>query len=244
MPLSDGRRVQSAGPEAKPSLVDTVHMQLRERVILGEIEGGDMLVESQLAKEFGVSKTPVREALVRLSQEGYVEVIPRQGYQVTAICVKDIHEVYELRAVLEPEAAALAAQRATPEEHTAFRAEMGELSIELESKDGPVTTLDVMALDDAFHMGIANLTGNRRLAAAIKRLLREAMRLRFTDPHESPEGMLSEGHTTGAILEAVGKGKATTARQLMLEHIEQSKERGLAGLLNPLPGTKIHVRGR
>ncbi len=105
-------------------------------------------------------------------------------------------------------------------------------------------TLDVMALDDAFHMGIANLTGNRRLAAAIKRLLREAMRLRFTDPHESPEGMLSEGHTTGAILEAVGKGKATTARQLMLEHIEQSKERGLAGLLNPLPGTKIHVRGR
>lgn len=202
-----------------------------------------MLVESQLAEEFGVSKTPVREALSLLSQAGFVDVIPHQGYRVTPITVQDIHEVYELRAIFEGEAAALAAQRATPEEVEVLRSKLNQMDLELDAKETQVTALDIIWIDDAFHVGIAGLTGNRRLAAAIQRLLREAMRLRFTDPHESPQGMLAEGKTSDAIYDALGQGDAQEARQLMLEHIMHSRDRVLQSLLDPARSRSIRIGG-
>lgn len=243
MPLFDGRRVRSADPAGKPTLVDAVHAQLRDRIILGEILGGDLLVESQLASEFGVSKTPVREALSLLSQEGFVEVIPRQGYRVTTISIKDIHEIYELRVVLEGEAAALAAQRGTPKEIAAFRERIGKMGSALGSESKSVSAADVMRLDDAFHMGIAQLAHNRRLSASVQRLLREAIRIRLADPHLSPEGILAEGEGTERIYDALEQGDSHAARALMVDHVLLSKERVLRGLLDPVSGPGIHIEG-
>ncbi len=217
----------------KPSLVDTVHQELRNQIILGDIQGGEVLVESKLAKLFGISKTPIREALVRLSQQGYVKVIPRQGYQVTSITVKDIHEIYELRSVLESEAAALAADRASVEDVQTLRGKIERTSAELSLKGGKVTALEVMGVDDAFHVGIATLAENGRLAAAIRRVLREAMRVRFSDPHESAEGLLSETRTANAILDAIESKDSATARELMLQHVAHSMNRVLGSLMDP-----------
>ncbi len=243
MPLSDGRRVQPAAISSKPSLTDRVHQTLQERIILGGVHGGQMLIESHLAEEFGVSKTPVREALSLLSQSGFVEVIPRQGYRVTAITVKDIHEIYELRVLLEGEAAALAAQRATPENYTKMRSEMSRLSQELEMKDEPLTALDVMTIDDAFHIGIAKLTQNTRLQATIRRLLQQATRVRWTDPHISPEGILAEGKGSERIYVALEQRDPHAARALMVDHVLHSKERVLQSLLDPTPNQEIELQG-
>jgi len=242
VPLNDGRRVRTADPASKPTLTDTVHQSIRDRIILGEIQGGEMLIESQLAQEFGVSKTPIREALSLLSQAGFVEVIPRQGYRVTTISVKDVHEIYELRVLLEGEAAALAAQRAAPQDYAEFRKTMDRLSAEVEAKEGSLTALDVMRIDDAFHMGVAGLTKNSRLQTTIQRLLQQATRVRWTDPHLSPEGILAEGEGSERIYVALEQRDPNAARALMVDHVLHSKERVLEGILDPTPNQSIELR--
>ncbi|MCK4512177.1 GntR family transcriptional regulator [bacterium] len=231
MVISGGRSVRADGASAKVFLVDQLHEVIRGRIILGDFKGDDILVESRLAAEFDVSKTPVREALALLSQEGLVEVIPRQGYRVTPISIRDIHEIYELRVLLEGEDASLAAKRATAEEVAAFRDDIHRRATDLEMSHREILAEEVLALDDAFHSGIAELAGNRRLKEAVQRLLRDAMRLRMTDPYSSPDGLREEAAGTEQIYDALSRGDSDTARRILQEHVLHSKDRVMQNLV-------------
>ena len=82
-------------------LRDLVFEALKDAILTQKLHPGERLLESELADELGVSRTPVREAIRKLEQEGLVVMIPRKGAYVDGISLKDIHEVYEIRAALE-----------------------------------------------------------------------------------------------------------------------------------------------
>ena len=92
-----------------------LYQQVREKIVSGEIKPGAFLTEAELAHEYGVSKTPVREALVLLGHEGFVESMPRIGHVVATFTVQDVLETFHLRSILEAEAAGQAAERITEE---------------------------------------------------------------------------------------------------------------------------------
>ena len=112
MKTTGGRTVINYGMEAQMSLTDKLYFQILDSILSWAIKPGDLLVEARLAKEYNVSKTPVREALGLLSLEGFIEVIPRIGYRVTEVTPRDVHEVFALRTLLETEGVALAAKYA------------------------------------------------------------------------------------------------------------------------------------
>jgi DNA-binding GntR family transcriptional regulator len=98
-----------------PNLKEAVYQRLKEGIIRGEISAGSKLVETQISRELGVSRTPLREAISRLGQEGLLEVVPRRGTFVHKHSLNEILESLEIRETLEGLAARLAARHATPE---------------------------------------------------------------------------------------------------------------------------------
>ena len=95
------------------SKTSVLYQQVREKIVFGELGPGTVLTEAGLAEEYGVSKAPVREALVLLGHEGLVEPMHRVGHVVASFTVQDVLETFHLRSVLEAEAAGLAAERIT-----------------------------------------------------------------------------------------------------------------------------------
>ena len=97
-------------------LRDVVSDVLRQAIKDGVLKPGERLMEIRLAEELGVSRTPIREAIRKLEQEGFVVMVPRRGTYVADISLKDISQVFEIRGALEELAAGLAAERITPDE--------------------------------------------------------------------------------------------------------------------------------
>ena len=95
------------------SLADQAYFAIRDLIVTLELAPGEAISEPELTARLGIGRTPVREALRRLAQERLVEVYPRRGMFVTTVDVRDLARLCEVRAVLEPEAARLAAERAT-----------------------------------------------------------------------------------------------------------------------------------
>jgi len=115
------------------SLADQAFYAIRELIVTLELAPGAAINERELTERLTIGRTPVREALRRLAQEQLVEVYPRRGIFVTTVDVRDLAKLCEVRAVLEPEAARLAAERATQPDLDA----LGDLLNEYERPEGP-----------------------------------------------------------------------------------------------------------
>ena len=126
------------------SLADRAYVAIRDLIVSLELPPAALIDERQLVESLGIGRTPVREALRRLAQEQLVEVFPRRGMFVTGVDVRDLARISEVRVALEPEAARLAASRATDEE----RDELAALGDQI--KRGA----DLMALDERIHRAI------------------------------------------------------------------------------------------
>lgn len=148
---------------------------IRDRILAGDLPAGTVISEAALARELGVSRTPVGEALRELSGAGMVEQVPRYGTIVRSITRREIVELYELREALEAYAAGLAAQRATADDLDrmqklcdrleSFLVEMRELGQEnLESQ----SLREYLAADMAFHTLVIHAAGNRRIARQVR----------------------------------------------------------------------------
>ena len=198
---------------------NVLYQQVREKIVYGEIQPGAILTEAELAEEYGVSRAPVREALVLLGHEGFVESMPRIGYVVTSFTVQDVLETFHLRSVLEVEAAGLAAERITEEEIAALLKNSEEESALLaKGHEGSVYERGY-ELNMEFHQLIARASGNHRLADLITRLMEDMLRIlafdpRFVEPQHHKE-----------IIEALQQRDREKAKQAMAEHLEQTKYR-------------------
>ena len=147
---------------ARNTFTPQVHEELRSAIIQGKIPHGTRLVESRIAEQMGVSRTPVREALSRLVAQGFVK--ERDGFRVVADMSVELHEIFSVRKALEGHAAALAAEQATDEE-------LGELericNTSLEALNSN-STKKRAALNSEFHYSIAKAAHNHRLLSLIK----------------------------------------------------------------------------
>ncbi len=203
-------------------LSDQAYQLIRRDIIQCTLPPGLTVAQAQLVERYQLSVTPVREALKRLEQEGYVQSIPRFGYLITPITVQDIEDIYELRLMLEKPAVRLAAQRATD-------AQLDELQAHARFsyvyKD-PQSYQEFLQANVGFHTDLALLSGNRRLAENIGRLLDEMNRIFHLglEVRDSAEEMKNE-HM--ALSGALATRNTKLAEEIMEDQINRSKQRVL-----------------
>ncbi|MEV7284976.1 GntR family transcriptional regulator [Streptomyces sp. NPDC093252] len=205
-----------APPAPRLSLTEQVYRRLKDDILEARCTPGQLLLEPELAARYGVSKTPVREALRLLVQEDWVTVMPRKGYLVRPVHLEDIREVFEIRHLLEPAMAATAATRRGPSDLDRLTALYAE-----QERSGPDPAEPLRAAR-AFHTRLAAVTGNRRAATILGGQLDEVRRLHRLMPEA--ERRLTSGVELTAhhgLLSAVRDGDPDKARRLMSEHLTQ-----------------------
>lgn len=205
-------------------LREVVFETLREAIIGGQLSPGERMMEVQLAEEMGVSRTPVREAIRKLELEGFVVMIPRKGAYVAGISLKDIADVFEIRAALESLAAGLAAERITEEELE----ELERTHIQASNVDNDNID-NLVERDTDFHDIIYKASRNSRLIQIINNLREQIQRFRTTSlafPGRMKEAI--EEHKK--MTEAIAERNILLAQQLALEHIENAENSMLEAL--------------
>ncbi|ABZ83818.1 transcriptional regulator, gntr family [Heliomicrobium modesticaldum Ice1] len=199
-------------------LRDIVFENLREAIITGVLRPGERLMEIQLAEEMGVSRTPVREAIRKLELEGFVVMVPRKGAYVSNISVKDITDVFELRAALESLAAGLAAQRITEDETE----QMERLLVKTMSCFEEDNLNDLVETDIDFHDMVYRASRNQRLVQIINNLREQLRRFRTTSLSH-PGRMREAWEEHRKLVEAIADRNVPLAQSLAWEHIENAE---------------------
>ena len=156
-------------------LRDVVFNTLREAILKGELKPGERLMEMHLANKLGVSRTPIREAIRMLEQEGLAVTIPRRGAQVAKITEKDLQDVLEVRDALDELAVACACERMTDEQFTQLKKAM--VAFEAATKTDDVRT--IVETDEAFHDVIYAAAANPKLENIINSAREQMYRYRY-----------------------------------------------------------------
>jgi DNA-binding GntR family transcriptional regulator len=198
---------------------DRAYLAIRGLIVSLELPPGAVIDERELMRRLGLGRTPVREALRKLAQEQLVEVFPRRGMFVTGVDVRDLARISEVRAALEPEAARLAAERATEEE----RDELAELS------DSIKRGADLMGLDERIHRAIYAAAHNDLMEKTLGEYYVLALRIwmialgRAEDLEEAVEAHRD-------LITAIVVADGDRAADLMRDHVE-SFERSMREVL-------------
>jgi DNA-binding GntR family transcriptional regulator len=202
-----------------PALTERAYARIRSAIADLVLQPGRPLTERYLAEWLGIGRMPVREALVRLREEGLVEAIPRKGYYVSSISADDAREIYEMLEGLESMAVKLAAERATPEDIARLERAAREQELALERDD-----LDAWVVaDEAFHDAILEIARNRRIQKTIEPLNAQLHRLRLFTIRLRPKPTRSvEEHR--AELEAIKAGDGERARRIHQAHRAHARE--------------------
>ncbi|HEX7627132.1 MAG TPA: GntR family transcriptional regulator [Gaiellaceae bacterium] len=204
--------VPPAGEAA--SLADQAYVALRDLIVSLELPPGFAIKEPELTARLGIGRTPVREALRRLALERLVEVYPRRGMFVTTVDVRDLARLCEVRAVLEPEAARLAAERATRPDLEQIGALLEELS-EPRRRDDRV----LIDLDERIHRTIYRSSHNQLLEETLDWYYTHALRIWMLalDRAQGLRDAVLEHHE---LLDAIARGNGDRAADLMRAHIQ------------------------
>jgi DNA-binding GntR family transcriptional regulator len=196
------------------SLADRAYLAIRDQIVALELPPGSLIDERRLVESLGIGRTPVREALRRLAQEQLVEVFPRRGMFVTGVDVRDLARISEVREALEPEAARLAAERATD----ADREALGHLLDEL---DGAGANL--MELDERVHRAVYRATHNDLLAATLGQYYVLALRI-WMIALDRAEGLAEAVEAHRDLLEAIVAGDGDRAAATMRAHVQDFEQ--------------------
>ena len=196
-------------------LRDVVFNTLREAILKGDLKPGERLMELQLAAKLGVSRTPIREAIRMLEQEGLAVTIPRKGAEVAQITEKSLRDVLEVRRALEELAVQLACDRMDEEGVRELRAAAETFESILNSDD----ITQIAQADVAFHDIIYAATDNRRLIQLLNNLREQMYRYRveYLKREEAHPQLIAEH---AAIIEYISKGEKKAATDIMCKHID------------------------
>ena len=204
----------------RPPLVDDVHDVLVDMMMNHDLDAGARLNIDALARALHVSPTPIREALSRMEAEGLVVKEPRRGYAVAPLTtLEDLRALIEFRLLIEPVAAAAAAQRVTAREAAALRAFAS--SGGAGDQDAAANRLD-MIYDATFHDRIAELGGNRWLRESLTRL-RSHLHMYRLYHHAGQAAATKPEHV--AIANAIAKRDPDAAANAMRRHLESAMKR-------------------
>src|SRR5512139_1155220 len=204
-------------PLARRALYEEVAEQLRQRIFARQLEPGAWIDELKIAAEMGISRTPLREALKVLAVEGLVTMKPRRGAYVAETSRDDVTQVYHLLALLESDAAAEVARRATDEQLAELQALHDRLERQVRQRDA------FFATNEAFHFKLLDVAGNRWRRQIVTDL-RKIMKI---NRHHS---LFRQGRLEDSLVEHRAMMAALLARdgrrvaRLMKEHFEHGLE--------------------
>ncbi|MGG5890879.1 GntR family transcriptional regulator [Falsiroseomonas sp. HC035] len=200
-----------------------IEAALRARILSGDLPPGMRLREMDLAESFRVSRSPVREALTALTRDGLTEHGPHRGFSVRVVSADEVEEAYEMRALLEGQAARLAAERGLPRE-----AEHAMLAAVLTVDDllrieGPVDGTAWQAQNTAFHAQLRSTVPNRFFLRALEAVHRVPL-VGHVAPRLYDRALLSRFNAQHrGILNAIASRQGGRAEHLMREHVEEAR---------------------
>lgn len=214
---------------------EQAYRHIQRKILCGELPAGHVVSELTLAREIGMSRTPIREAIRQLDQEGVLKQVPRYGTVVQRLSRRDLAELYELREALEPFAVAQAAGRVSGEDLRLLEKLCDEIAaIAAAMQKAKRATPDaammkrLLSADLGFHLVLLRSSGNRRMMKIVgdSRLLTGI----FGTPRQAHSlAVLQETHRFHLrILRAVRTGDAEKARAAMATHIRASRDEALA----------------
>ncbi|MGZ5800976.1 MAG: GntR family transcriptional regulator [Burkholderiaceae bacterium] len=199
---------------SQPALYEQVAERLRNRIYAHELVPGTWVDEQKLAEEYGISRTPMREALKVLASEGLVQLKPRRGCYVTQLSEEDLDEIFPVMALLEGRVAYEATVQATDKDMTTLQ----NIHDRLE-KSAKQSNIDkFFEANQDFHQALQQLAGNRWLQKAIDDL-RIVVRLTRRDSLRLDGRVTQSLEEHRAILAAIQKRDATEAGRLMHDHL-------------------------
>lgn len=200
------------------SMVDIAYEQIRRRILDNVWPPGHRALEQEIALVLGMSRTPIREALVRLQNDGLVEVVPRHGMRVLAVSPADMREIYEILTALECMAAEIVAHRKPSEDELQPLIQAtADMDLALAKDD-----LDAWAVaDERFHSSLVELCGNRQLAATVWNYWDRAHRARMFSLRLRPKPVNSTQEHM-ALLERLRAGDAVGASLVNRHHRERA----------------------
>lgn len=206
-----------------PGLAQTIADQLQALIHAGEVLPGERLNEAALALRMGTSRGPIREAIRILTGIGLVTAVPNRGVFVRQISVREMLEIYELRALLFGHAAEQAAEHLGPVHRAEFEQLLAQMDDMCERGDGT----RYYAVNLRFHALILELGGNRRAHQAYDDYVKELhlFRRRYFDAAGNMRRSNSEHRQ---IFEAIASGAAARARTLAQKHVLEGRQRLLA----------------
>lgn len=223
-----GPMLEKSKPRVKrtENLAGQVYSQIKTLILCNEILPGQKLHHQELSERLGVSRTPVREALTRLVQEGYVSLLPNRGFTCKEIRLQEADELYQLREALE----AFAVEKAIENLTGAAFAELSA-KINLYGKDVQKRfTRDRLVYDQDVHLEIARLSGNETLAKTLAQVFERIILKRRTDGlYDSARGIIAHQEHV-KLLQAMKKRHTQDAVKIVRAHIRAGKENVLADL--------------
>ena len=203
-------------------LANDVYEAVKALVMDHVIAPGARVSIDGLARQLGVSQTPIREALARLESDGLVTKEPLRGYSATPLLTRsEVDDLFQFRLLVEPWAAARAAESATREDHVRIAAEIASCP-EAPPSDAYEAYKALAAHDSRFHMLLTDLAGNRQLRVALERTHCHLHIFRLYSAGGGGMQTLAEHQQIAA---AVTRGSALAAEQAMREHLERARDR-------------------
>jgi len=212
----------------KVSKSDLVYGQMKEDIVSGKLKAGEPLFERQLCTHYGVSRTPIRDALKRLALEKFVETSPSYGTFVAKITSDVILETYNIREVLEGLACRLYTKKITPAE----KRELKKLNDKLVHLMKNKAYKEAVKVDISFHEKIMSGCGSATLIGMLSPIAEQINRITYSTHYDDDDTWTEETvrlHT--AICEAIINDDAATAESKMREHIAISRNHHVTTLL-------------
>jgi GntR family transcriptional regulator, rspAB operon transcriptional repressor len=219
-----GTRDQTAAIPESPQ-VERAYQNIKIGIVRGRYPPGAPLSEVSLAREHGMSRTPVREGLARLWQERYLDRVVGHGYFVARVTVQSIHDTFDVRRLLEGAAAARATERATADEIEAMRRlAIVPISASTQAGEGTNDYREAEAANARFHMAIAAAARNTLAQELIERCLAQVDRFMSLGVQFGP---FQEGATAAhlEIVDAIGRRDPVAAQARMEEHLDCGSQR-------------------
>ena len=205
---------------SEPLLHQRIYRGLKEAVLRGELKPGEVLSEVELAGRWDVSRTPIREAIRQLEQEGLIRWSPRLGAMVAGITVASVRDLYVVREVLEALCARLVAERAEPADLASFVA----VASAIEQAQDAVDLTTAIELDDDLHRKMAASSRNRVLEAQLGRVLDRVMMARMM-VRRAPGRLRDIVREHSELLDALASRDAELASRLAAAHVRNSRVR-------------------
>jgi DNA-binding GntR family transcriptional regulator len=211
---------------AVENLSARVYNEIKNLILCNEIMPGQKLHHQQLSERLGVSRTPIREALTRLVQEGYVSFLPNRGFTCKEIRMQEAEELYELREALEAFAVEKAIATLSEKALRQLRDRVTAYGRDVQNR----FTRDRLVYDQDVHLQIAQLTGNETLRNTLSYVFERIVLKRRTDGLYDPARGVAAHQEHLRLLEAMVRRDAPTAVAILRNHIQAGKKNVMADI--------------